>query len=84
MIINSNKTGDFSDSLINNATYTLLQPGKILDLSSILKNKKYQNRGHKEGAVKAMKKLEADGLGTLKKKELHCGAAAVSHMYQAC
>lgn len=66
--------------MINNATYTLLQPGKILDLSTMLKNKKYQNRGQKEGAVKAMKKLEADGLGRLKTKELHRGAAAVSHI----
>ena len=77
------KTADFDDSLINNAAYTLLQPGRILDLSTMLKNKKYQNRGNKEGAVKVMKKLEEDGLGTLKKKELNRGAAAVSHLFKA-
>ena len=75
-----NCVGDFDDSLINNAAYTLLQPGKVLDLSIMLKNKKYQNRGQKEGAVKAMKKLEADGFGVLKKKEMHRGTSAVSHI----
>ena len=40
----------------------------------------YQNRGQKEGAVKAMKKLETDGFGELKKKEMHHGTSAVSHM----
>ena len=75
-----NCVGDFDDSLINNAAYTLLQSGKVLDLSTMLKNKKYQNRGQKEGAVKAMKKLEADGFGVLKKKEMHRGTSAVSHI----
>ena len=77
---NFSYTGDFDDSLINNGAYTLLLPGKVLDLSTMLKNKKYQNRGQKEGAVKAMNKLEADGLGELKRKEMHRGTSAVSHM----
>lgn len=71
------------DVVMRNAAFTILQPGKVLDLSMMLKNKKYQNRGQKDGAVNAMKRLEADGLGTLQKKDMHRGASAVSHVQHA-
>jgi len=32
------------------------------------KEKKYRNRGGRNGAIKAMNQLEKDGLGTLKEK----------------
>lgn len=68
------------DDVMRNAAFTILQLGKVLDLSVMLKNKKYQNCGQKEGAVNAMKRLEADGLGTLQKKDMHRRASAVSHV----
>ena len=70
--------GDYDSSKISNAAYTLTLPGRILDLSTLLSNKKYRNRGNKDGALAAMKKLESDGLGKIKKKETHRGASAVS------
>ena len=71
------------DVVMDNAAFTILQPGKVLDLSMMLKNKKYQNHGQKDAAVIAMKRLEVDGLGTLKKKDMHRGASAVSHVQHA-
>ena len=64
--------------MISAAAFTILQPGKILDLSAMLKAKKYSARGNKDGAIKAMKKLQSDGFGMLKKKDMQRGAAAVS------
>ena len=72
-------TGDYDSSKMSNAAYTLALPGRILDLSTLLSNKKYRNRGNKDGALAAMKKLENDGLGKIKKKEAHRGASAVSN-----
>ena len=46
--------------------YTILQPGKKLDLSALLKAKVFKNKGHKSGAVEAMKKLQEAGLRELK------------------
>ena len=77
-------TGNCEDDVVmRNAAFTILQPGKVLDLSMMLKNKKYQNCGQKDGAVNAMKRLEVDGLGTLQKKDMHRGASAVSHVQHA-
>jgi len=64
--------------VVSAAAFTILQPGKLLDLSAMLRAKKYANRGNKERAVKAMKKLESDGLGKLLRKEMQRGASAVS------
>ena len=72
-------TGDYDSRRISNATYTLALPGRILDLSTLLSNKKYRNQGNKVGALAAKKKLENDGLGKIKKKEAHRGASAVSN-----
>ena len=70
--------GDYDSSKILNAAYTLTLPGRILDLSNLLSNKKYRNQGNKDGALAAMKKLEIDGLGKIKKKETYRAASAVS------
>ena len=63
--------GDYDSNKMSNAAFTLLLPGRILDLSTLLSTKKYRNRGNKDGALAAMKKLESDGLGKIKKKETH-------------
>ena len=45
--------------------YTILQPGIKLDLSALIKAKKYNSKGEKAAAVAACKKLEEMELGTL-------------------
>ena len=45
------------------AVYCLQLPGKTLYLTPLLAQKKFRKRGNKEGAVRAMYQLEAEGLG---------------------
>ena len=45
--------------------YTILQPGKKLDLSALIKAKKYKSKGNKAAAVTACKKLQEMELGIL-------------------
>ena len=45
--------------------FCLLLPGRELHLPSLLMAKTFRNRGNKEGALAALRKLENDGLGTL-------------------
>ena len=45
--------------------FTLLQPGGTLDISALVKSKKYKDRGNKTGLVKACKKLQEMELGQL-------------------
>ena len=49
--------------------FCLTLPGKQLDLSVILKEKKFRHKGNKEGTLRAMRILE-DGLGRLDEKKL--------------
>ena len=54
----------------SNESFVLLLPGKQLDVSSLVnKKKKFRNRGGREGALLAMKKLEENGLGKLVVKQ---------------
>ena len=55
----------------------LTVPGAVLDLSALLKDKKFRNRGNREGALKAMKILQDEGLGKLEEKRTH-GSVKVS------
>lgn len=50
--------------------FCLTLPGKQLDLSILLKEKKFRHKGNKEGALRAMRILEDDGLGRLEEKKL--------------
>jgi len=45
--------------------FTLLQPGGTLDISTLVKSRKYKDRGNKTGLVKACKRLQEMGLGEL-------------------
>ena len=45
------------------AGYTILLPGKALDISAIVKAKKFKNRGNKPGALEAFRRLEEAGMG---------------------
>lgn len=56
---------DKEDIVTDHAGYTILQPGKKLDFSALIKAKRFKDRGNKPGAVAACKKLESAGLGVL-------------------
>ena len=56
---------------LSNQTFCLLLPGSVLDLSSLLQSKKFRARGNKDGALAAMRALEADGLGKLLERGSH-------------
>ena len=74
--------GNFEEEKVKEtASFTLTQPGKVLDLSAMLRSKKYTGRDNKKGAVKAMTILESHGLVKLEKKEMHRGASAVKAHY---
>ena len=44
-------------------------PGSELNLSALLKDKKFRGRGNKEGALQAMRILEEDERGKLEEKQ---------------
>ena len=72
-----------TSSQLSNQTFCLLLPGSTLDLSSLLQSKKFRSRGNKDGALTAMKALEADGLGKLLDKGAHRGTSVVSTAVQS-
>ena len=55
--------------LANNEGLCLTLPGSQLDVSVMLKDKKFRGRGNKEGALQALRKLDEDGLGKLQEKQ---------------
>ena len=59
------------------ATYTLLLPGTILNLSNLLV-KKFAGKSNKEGAVETFKQLEETGLGKIVETKAQRGTACVS------
>ncbi len=54
----------------SNEAFCLTLTGEQLDLSALLKDKKFRGRGNKEGALKAMRALQEDGLGKLEEKQV--------------
>ena len=61
-----------------NASYCLTLPGKSLNLSNLLAEKKFRDRENKEGALAAFKLLEEEGLGNLISKSSDRGAREVN------
>lgn len=57
--------------------FCLLLPGKNLHLSTLLAQKKFRQRGNKDGALNAFRALESAGLGKLKTEEKDRGTAEV-------
>lgn len=45
--------------------FTLLLPGKAIDISAVCKAKKFKDKGNKPASIEACRKLEKEGLGTL-------------------
>ena len=64
-----------NDEMAGTAAYVLLLPGPVLDISALNTAHKFRERGNKEGAVAAIKKLEAAGLGMVKEERATRGTA---------
>ena len=65
-----------------NAAYTILLPGRVLNLSSLLAQKKYRKRGNKDGAIRSFFILEGEGLGKVLQMTGTKGTGVVSsHIY---
>lgn len=48
-----------------NASYSLLLPGKVLNLTVLNNLRKFRDRGNKAGAIESWKLLDEAGLGTV-------------------
>lgn len=60
--------------------FCLTLPGKQLDVSMLLKEKKFRGKGNEEGALTAMRVLEEDGQGRLEEKQTK-GSVKVVHTF---
>lgn len=59
------------------AAYCLLLPGKTLHISSLLAAKRFRDRGNKDGAVRAIRLLEKEGLGAVIERKPARGTSLV-------
>ena len=74
--------GGGSASLLHStAAFMLTLPGKILDISALNNQHKFQDRGKKQGAVDAIEHLQETGLGVVHKERATRGTSLVSTMY---
>ena len=63
---------------VDTCAYCLLLPGKILNLSYLLRLKKFRKKGNKDGAVTAFYQLQEAELGRVIEIGGSSGAATVS------
>ena len=61
--------------------YTLLQPGEKLDITALIKAKKYKKKGNKTALVDTCATLEGKGLGKLHKLGSARGTPMVSYYW---
>lgn len=66
-----------SELVMEAAAYVLRIPGKTLDISALNSNHKFRGYGNKDGAVAAIKELEANGLGTVHETKTTRGTSKV-------
>ena len=59
--------------------FTLLLPGKAIDISAVCKAKKFKDKGNKPAAIEACRRLEKEGLGTLHELGSSRGTPMVKH-----
>ena len=78
MSLPAQRTGGFQTTS-ETASFILLLPGKVLDISALNTSHKFKNRGNKAGAVAAIKELEAAGLGAVKEEPATRGTSIVRY-----
>ena len=61
-----------------NATFSLLLPGDVLDLTALNNQRKFRDKGNKAGAKLGWDLLEKSGLGPIKQKNARRGTDVVS------
>jgi hypothetical protein len=66
------------DEAYSNAAYSLLIPGRVLNLSALNSQKKFRDRGNKQGAIKGWQLLEQSELGKLHDMKAQRGTDRVS------
>jgi len=66
-ILTADKEGQSSSKSapISTEAFCLTLPGRILNVTALNYAKKFRNRGNKDVALQALKRLEEDGLGRL-------------------
>lgn len=65
----------------SNATFSLLLPGNILDLTALNNQCKFRDKGNKAGAKLGWDLLQQCSLGELKQKKARHGTDMVKHKY---
>jgi hypothetical protein len=65
---------------VGNAAYSLLLPGKILNLSVLLSQTKFKSRGNKAGALAGWKLLEKSGLAKVVELKAQRGTDKVTRL----
>lgn len=74
----------------SNATYSLLLPGKVLNLSTLNTQRKFRDRGNKAGAIEAWKLLQQSGLGKMietkarRGTDMVCSQCNLHSLVEAC
>jgi len=62
---------------MQSAELSLTLPGKILNMSVLINQKKFRNTGNKKGGLDGWKLLDADGLGVLTEQKAGRGTDKV-------
>ena len=75
------KLNERENPTLSTAAFTLLLPGRVLDISALNSQHKFRDRGKKQGAVEAIEHLEEAGLGVVQKERATRGTAMVSTLY---
>ena len=81
MFIGSLTGGSQQDDALaqSNATFSLLLPGDVLDLTALNNQRKFRDKGNKAGAKRGWALLEQSGLGELKEKRPRRGTDMVGY-----
>ena len=82
----SSQEGDTGEKLTfqKNATYSLLLPGNILNLTVLNSLRKFRDKGNKAGAVSAWKLLDEAGIGKLVESKARRGTDMVRMLASFC
>ena len=62
---------------MQSAELSLTLPGKIMNMSVLISQKKFRNTGNKQGRLDVWKLLDADGLGVLNEQKAGRGTDKV-------
>ena len=67
------------DNDFRSAVLSLTLPGKVLNMSALVHQRKFRYTGNKTGGLQGWKRLESDGLGVVIERKAIRGTDKVSH-----